>query len=359
MVKPITSLNLGDKVKFGRYRVENEVAQDIIWQVASLNNHYKDTNNPSIEDHITLITDRIIDLRGFDAREPNNSNSDRQSSGNNRYRDSNLRQWLNKMGHPWYQSTHSADEPPTDGGMNQPTGYDTKDGFLSSFNEMELAAILDTTLTVARNRVTDGGGSENVTDKVFLASNTEVGLSNENNIVEGSLLPIFSNDASRIAYLTQQAFNNTNSGSKPSTVNDAWYWWLRTPDASGSRNVRYVSTSGALFNNGAYFGRNGVRPLCNLESGILVSDVVDADGAYTIIHAVPHIITLDKAININAGNKLERLKFNPKINNEEMNLQSTDVEKLIFKKENIDTDKVNLEIEGKDGKIDNISYIIS
>ena len=33
----------------------------------------------------------------------------------------------------------------------------------------------------------------------------------------------------------------------------------------------------------AYGGDGGVRPLCNLSSGILVSDSPDSDGAYTII----------------------------------------------------------------------------
>ena len=33
----------------------------------------------------------------------------------------------------------------------------------------------------------------------------------------------------------------------------------------------------------AYYGHGGVRPLCNLSSGILVSDSPDSDGAYTII----------------------------------------------------------------------------
>lgn len=451
MAKAITSLNLGDKVRFGRYKVENESMQDIIWQIASLNNHYRDANNSGIDDHITLITDKIIDLRGFDAKEPRNSNSDRQNSGNNRYRDSNLRQWLNKTGHPWYVATHTADDPPTDGGMSQPTGYDSKDGFLSSLNDMELAAILDTTLTVARNTVMDGGGSETVTDKIFLASNTEVGLANENNIVEGSLLPIFSNAASRITKLTQQAFTNTKSASKPSTVNDAWHWWLRTPNASSSRYVRGVDIAGTLHDLiHAFNGSLGVRPLCNLQSSILVSDEPDSDGIYEIIWTnvisdnlqkinntdfswtvetigehtniksqlhifdesdnliatggikngigtksdtiiptsagnfkarvklwsdvtaenwsneisytitvIPYILTLDKNINIQAGENLDKLKFNAKVNGKTLKLTSMDGEKIIYEGELLDTNKVDLEIEGKDGKIDNISYVIS
>ena len=139
-----------------------------------------------IRNSVTLIADKIIVFRVFDAKEHNNCNSDRKSYGNNRYRDSNLRQWLNKTGHPWFEKTHNADEPPTDAGTNNfGTGYDIRPGFLTYFEPSELEALLETTLTVAKNTVTDGGGTETVIDKIFLASVTEVGLANEPGGAEG------------------------------------------------------------------------------------------------------------------------------------------------------------------------------
>jgi hypothetical protein len=354
MAKPITNLAVGSKIKFGTYKVEGSTKLPIIWQVA-------DKNHPGYPvNSVTLITEKIIDLRGFDAKEPTNDNADRQGYGNNRYLHSNLRQWLNKTGHPWFIKQHTADETPNDTGMSQPTGYDDELGFLSNFTADELSILLDTTLTVAKNTVTDGGGSETVTDKIFLASNTEVGLTNENSIVEGSLLPLFSNDASRIAYVTQQCFDNTKSSSKPSAIGNAWYYWLRTPNASFSQLVRSVNTSGSLNNHFAYVGNFGVRPLCNLKSGILVSDTVDADGCYTIlVYAVPHIITLDKAITITAGEKLEKIRFNPKQVNAAMSLKTTDTEKLVYKIEGLNTNTADVKIEGKDGEIDKIAYTVS
>jgi len=294
MAQLLSNLPVGAKVKFGRYQVESEPHQPIVWLIAAKNHIGYPANS------ITLITEKIIDLRGFDAKEPSNSDSNRQKHGNNRYRDSNIRQWLNKAGLNWYVKTHTADEPPTDDGMSQPTGYDNKEGFLSSFTEDELNIILDTTLTVARNTVTDGGGSETVVDKIFLASNTEVGFENENGIAEGSLLPLFSDNASRIAYVTQQCFNNTKSGNKPSSISNGWYWWLRTPDASSSRTVRYVSSHGARGYEFAYFSSEGIRPLCNLKSDILVSDTTDADGCYTISWWVPP----DMSFNIGGAKKV-------------------------------------------------------
>ena len=351
-MKFLSELPVGSKVKFGNYKVEGSVSGPMVWLVADKNHAGYPANS------VTLLTEKIIDLRGFDAKEPSNSNADRQSYGNNRYLHSNLRQWLNKSGHPWYVATHGADAPPNDTGMNTPTGYDDEPGFLSNFSSDELGGILDTTLTVAKNTVTDGGGSEVVTDKVFLLSNTEVGLANENSIVEGSLLPLFSNDASRIAKLTQQGVTNTKSTSKPATVN-AWYWWLRTPRATVSRFVRYVHSSGTLDHSVAYNGYNGVRPALNLKSGILVSDLPDGDGCYNFIWAMPHLIKLDKVVTVNVGDIIEKIKFGAKLNGLSLNLKSVDIEKLIYEAIALDTDIVSLEIEGKDGKIGKVAYVIS
>lgn len=215
MPKKISNLSVGDKVKFGKYQVESESPQPIVWQIADKNNSSYPSNAT------TLLTNEIIDLRGFDAKEPSNSNSDRSSYGNNRYSVSNIRQWLNKSASPWYTPQHSDDEPPTDSGTNDyGTGYQDHAGFLANFSEKEKNAILNTDLTVALNIVTDGGGSETVTDKVFLASETEVGLGDENGITEGSPFPLFSGNTSRESAMTTQGYNNTLSPSAPSSDTD-------------------------------------------------------------------------------------------------------------------------------------------
>lgn len=331
MAQAITNVSLNDKIKYGSYK-----GAPIIWRIADFNHPGYPSNS------VTLISDVILCEKAFDAKEPSNNNSDRQQYGNNRYAHSNLRQWLNKRGSPWYEAQHSADAPPNSSGVST-NPYDTEPGFLTEFTDDELSVLLGTTLTVAKNTVTDGGGSETVVDKIFLASCTEVGLANENGIAEGVQFPIFTDDASRTAQ-----HNGSND-----------YWWLRTPDASNSRRVRLVDSDGSRYSNYAYYGSRGVRPLCNLKSDILVSDLPDEDGCYNIIFAVPHIITLNKAITINAGEEIEKVKFNPKINGIPLKLKYTDKEKLIYEKENLDTDTVDLEIEGKDGKIDKIVYTIS
>jgi len=288
MSQPITSLPIGSKIKYGNYQVESESVLPIIWDIADKNH----TGYPA--NSVTLVADKIIDLRGFDAKEVGNADTYRASYGNNRYRTSNLRQWLNSGGlaSAWFAAqnltdgttnTNNHDASPTDANFSITTGYNTKKGFLNYFNADEQSKILPTTLTTAKNTITDGGGSEIVTDNIFLLSNTEVGLANENSIVEGNLLSLFSTASNRISYLTQQAFTNSRSSSKPSTVETAWPWWLRTPGSAYSYSSRRVYADGALFSDGAYAGTDGVRPALNLSSGILLSDSTDADGCYTVV----------------------------------------------------------------------------
>ena len=52
------------------------------------------------------------------------------------------------------------------------------------------------------------------------------------------------------------------------------WWWLLTPDSclpQYASFVRYVNADGTLSNAYAYYGYEGVRPLCILKFGILVS----------------------------------------------------------------------------------------
>lgn len=165
--------------------------------------------------------------------------------------------------------------------------YDAQAGFLNGFSANMKAALLNTTITVAKNTVTDGGGSETITRKLFLASTTEVGLANENNIAEGSKLAIFSDNTSRLAYPTAEAVSNSEYKTSGLAAGSPWWWYLRTPYTSLSYSVRGVGAGGTLSDALAYGGYGGVRPLCNLKSEILVSDNTDSTGAYTIIWNQP------------------------------------------------------------------------
>ena len=279
MSQKLSNLPTGAKVKFGKFQVNTETAQSIIWTIVAKNHSGYPTNA------ITLHAAEILDLRCFDAKEPSNSNSDRQNYGNNRYSLSNLDQWLNKnaAANAWYNATHTADQSPNSSSVVYAnTQYANRPGFLNGFTTDEINAILSTTIRVVKPSV-DGGSYEDIQRKVFLPSTTEVGLFNENSIAEGSAWGYYTSNSARIGYVTQQCFSNTPSSSKPSSKATAWYWWLRTPYYSYADYARLVSSDGSLSYYTAYSGHYGVRPALNLSSSLLVSDSTDSDGCYTFV----------------------------------------------------------------------------
>lgn len=267
----------------------------IVWKIAAQNHAGYPANST------TLIASKILTSHMVDAKEASNADGNRKSYGNNRYKFSNLRQWLNTgaVASAWYAAQHSADAPPTDAnGYYNGFGYDDEAGFMAGLSADFINNLLDTTYNVELASV-DGGGTESLTDKIFLASADEVGLGS------GGAFPIFTDNTSRIGYYTAEgvAYHNKEISDhslslSPITETTARYWWLRNAYASSSYYVRYVITSGALGNGSAYYGVYGVRPLCNLQSSILVSSTPDSDGVYDLEFAVdtaPHISGADTA----------------------------------------------------------------
>ena len=282
MSKTLGSLSVGAKIEVPVLSAyQSRFGSKIVFKIADKNHSGYPSNS------VTLITEKIIQNMASDAKEPSNSNSDRKNYGNNRHIYSNLLQWLNSnaAAGAWYSAKHSADQAPTTKNTHVSYNpYTSWAGFLAMLDPKFVAELLTTTLTVVKS-TTDGGSYETFTAKMFLASTTEVGLANENSIAEGTLLALFSNDASRVAYPTAECVSNADgyTSSNFSTSN-GWYWWLRTPDSSSAYYVRGVRSDGSLYDNIAYFGVNGVRPLCNLSSSILVSDTTNSDGNYEIIY---------------------------------------------------------------------------
>ncbi len=270
MAQPISNLSVGAKVKSPDTKYNGV---PIIWLIGH-----------KTVDRVKLITERIITLKCFDAKEPNNPNSSRNLSGNNRYSQSNIDQWLNSAAGAgaWYSKRHTYDEPPNNENVwSNYNEYDAEAGFLANFEEAFRNAILDTTIRVVKPSV-DGGGYEDITRKVYLLSNTEV-LGNESGIAEGSKWDLFSSNNSRKAYPTAEAVSRSEYTSSDLNASSPWYWWLRTPYADNSYGVLRVTTSGTLSgHNSAYSGNRGIRPALELPLTVMVSDDPDIDGAYII-----------------------------------------------------------------------------
>lgn len=164
-------------------------------------------------DTVTLISEKVLVDRQFDR-------------STTTYRDSELRGWIND-----------------------------NNGLMKDFSSGFKNAIVDTSISTS---------SGNTTDKMFLASNVEVGAEGDS-AKEGYKFPIFTNDDSRVG----KSFNNNNE-----------MWWLRTVRTS---TTVYCVLSNGLPHSTMHRDANGVRPLCNLKSETLVSESKDSDGAYTII----------------------------------------------------------------------------
>lgn len=235
-------------------------------------------------DRVGLVTERIISLKCFDAKEPSNSNSDRRNYGNNRAAVANLLQWLNSAAGTgqWYSAQHSADAPPNNANVwSNYNEYEAEAGFLNGFEQDFRDALLNDTITVAKSS-TDGGGSEQITRKVRLLTRTEVFGDTENGTAEGTKWPIFTDNNSRLAYPTAEAVSKSEYKTSSLSSSQPWWWWLLTPYAGFANSVRNVTSDGNLSNYGAWNGRNGVRPALFLAPDTLVSDTTDTDGAYII-----------------------------------------------------------------------------
>ena len=317
MPQLLSNLPVGSKVKDLNTRY---YGKPIIFQII-------DKNHPGYPaNSVTLITERIITLKAFDAKEPSNPNTDRQNYGNNRYAHSNIRQWLNKDTSPWYATQHSYDAPPNNSNVwNNYNEYEAEAGFLSNFSASLKSKLLLTTLNVAKNIVTDGGGSESVQDKVFLLSVTEVGLGYENGIAEGTPFSFFSSNVARQTYPTAEAISNSEYKDSFLNTNQQWFWWLRTPYTGLVSQVRFVNSSGTLAYDNAFGGHIGVRPAFNLPSDILVSDSPDTDGAYIIVfNQTPTISGADS----NLGNKTTSFTIDYTVNDADTGDTLTITEKV-------------------------------
>lgn len=263
------SLSIGTKVVDPNTKY---YGQPIVWIIADKNHSGYPTNT------VTLISEKLLCLKAFDAIEPNNRGSDRRYSGNNYYRYSNLLQWLNSASINWYSAQHGADAPPNSsnviGGWNP---YDSEPGFLYNFSADFKNAMTSTNLktlelsTFAEKILLN---PTTVTSKIFLASTTEVGLANEHGIVEGTRFPTFDGGESRKAYPTQEAVSKSNYTSSDLNVSRHFFWWLRTPDGTYLNRSRAVGPTGFQTSGLTSIGNMGVRPLCNVKDDSTFFEVI-------------------------------------------------------------------------------------
>lgn len=277
MPQAISNLPIEAKIKDANTKFLGEV---IVWQIADKN--HKDFPSNSV----TLTSEKALRAQVYD------------KAGNPAYEFSNIRQWLNKAGTPWFVATTSGNVAPD--GTNR---YDNIDGFLSNFSPQLRSALLPTSLSVA---------GTTVIDEVFLASATEMGYTGTSDISDISYkYAIFSDAASRKCYPTAACVNANQHASGPSSTASSVVYWTRTRRTSSSYQVKIVMGDGSVNHNPATYPHYCFRPCFNISNDVLVSDSADSNGVYTIIWnsapttppsiTVTDEIVVGKTVNISWG----------------------------------------------------------
>jgi serine/threonine protein kinase len=269
-------VEMGDYVQFGKY--DN---QPILWRVI----HFEDENTTM------LFSDKVLTLKEFDSAGDNHVNPDldRSGRGSNNYFYSNLRQWLNSSDNliKWTQ--------------NEPS-YANENGFLAdgNFTAQERKLIKPRTHKVILASVDkeqkDGGSEEHkfndsfnnveqnydkswyrsIKDQIFLLSVKDL----QDYVFSNPSIPEkdyhFGYPAARLA---KKDSNDALQASK------SHFYWLNSPLAEYSYDVRSVGAVGFVDYDSAYNGASGVRPalLLNLSSAIFTSE---GDGSKQKPHVV-------------------------------------------------------------------------
>lgn len=288
MAQLLSNLPIGAKIKFGKHSINGETALPITWVVVAKNH----TGYPS--NSVTLLTEKIIDLRAYDAKEPDSAYDDRFHYGNNTYSESNIGQWLDSSEVSWFKPTHSADKAPTAEFTSTNTHYDTRPGFLSNFSAVERLAILSTPLVSSKYSST----TETLYRSVFLPSYTELGF--DHTYKDGTSWGYFGSVDTRKCTVTTQCYNNTLCTAKPSAETTMCYWMSRSADYSNTHKIRCVNNLGGGDYYESWSGNCGVRPALNLGGAQKISDTVDSEGCYVPIFnsapPAPNTIALPTAV---------------------------------------------------------------
>lgn len=276
---PVKNMPVGAKIKVPvNTDYQSFLGKNITWMVID----HAHTGYP--QNYTTLRTEKIIAYLSFDAGEPENTDSNRRSNGNNNYFVSNIDRWLNSdkpAGH-WWSKSHTYDSAPTIENVSH-NPYKDKSGFLAMLNSKFVNIILETPIKYKQPDV-DSGGLVTSNRKVFLLSETELGGTSNG---EGYKFSIYTDDESRKHYPTQEAYDNSAYKDSNFATNKPWYVWTRTQDSSNSSYVRRIFIQGNIDFGTAKAGTHGIVPVCNISSDTLLNAEPDSDGCYTLAELAP------------------------------------------------------------------------
>ncbi len=251
----VTLAELGDTITMGSY-----LGEPIQWRVIDISDDGRSA---------MVIAQNILTMKCFDAAEGGKFNFydgeyywstplsemseelQRLTKGSNSWEDSNIRLWLNSD----RENVQYIGQAPTQQAMSElSNGYNTEAGFLRSFTDEELSAIL-TTQVITNGKVTE--------DKVFLLSKDELEL-------------LYRADVSKYALPTDTAVKQDTSRWYELNQNDFGimdhYWWLRDANTDTANECYLINTSYSsidIFTASAGLEGYGIRPVMTIDLSAL------------------------------------------------------------------------------------------
>ena len=202
---PVSSIVTDKKTRFNNKPID--------WLVA---------DHEKYPDGTVLLSKDILCCRPFDSPKECDKDEYRKKYGSNRWKHSDIREWLNNE-------------------------------FLGKSFSGRLAALAKPGYNVTELSKSDRGlygcAIDVTEDTVFLLSDAEVGCYSDNEALE-----LFKGE-NKEKYLKAEVCPGLE-----------WYWWLRSPLAGNSDDARSVYTDGSLSYFNAYYGYYGVRPACVISS---------------------------------------------------------------------------------------------
>lgn len=214
-----------------------DVDKSLVWIVVA-KDHYGST--------VTLMTEEVIAYHYFDTSMLSNGLMAGQNHWGNSGQDSSfgIRTWLN--------STHKQ----------------ANEGFYHAFSPQFKQFVVDTTLD---NADYANGATYTTVDKVFIASNTELGdVNHQDTYVIGKVFEYFKNVEREVRLAN---IPNDRYGTQ---------YWTRSPINRGYRVVGMVMQNGDFADSFADFSNVGVRPVINVSKNLPLNKIVNSDGVYEV-----------------------------------------------------------------------------
>ena len=159
------------------------------------------------------------------------NHADRVRYGNNIWKESNMRQWLNSSGNDWFRKQNEYDV--RSGSTGYSSGWMT--GFVPGFLDLVMPVYNKTVRNTVSTITGGGGGGYDITlDRFWLLSLKEFNGNNVNNIAEGKQLAYFRD----VATTNNQRIQYDEGGV-------ARHVWLRSPYEYNANYEYHIYTSGA------------------------------------------------------------------------------------------------------------------